>query len=171
MLLRDAASASTGPTWLDIVTAAAAILALGLSAFTLWRTRRVDRRNVFIEIHRLLLDPDLVAARRRLYKIKSDEDVALLDDEQDESLTHIYRVLALFDLLGYYAESRWVNREEVLEEWSDSLHRSRAPGRHVLAWRRRVTEGPLWPHYQALAIATSAHVEERKRKGPPSDPL
>jgi hypothetical protein len=162
MLLGEATTAATSANdWLDWVSRAFALAALLLSLRTYFRGKAVDRRNVFIEIHRHLLEPDLVAARRRLYKIDSIDAVERLDADENAVMTDIYRVLAMFDLLGFYAESKWVDQTTVLEEWSDTLARSRQPAEHVLAWRRRVTDGPTWPHYQRLADLAVERVAER----------
>jgi len=162
MPLGDATVAAAAETnWLGSISLALALSAFVLSCLTFRRGKAVDRRNVFIEIHRQLLEPDLVAARRLLYKLRSLADVENLSNQGDEQMTHIYRLLAMFDLLGFYAESKWVDEGTVLEEWGDTLNRSRQPAEHVLAWRRQVTDGPTWPHYQRLAQAAADLVAAR----------
>lgn len=162
MLLREATITAAATTyWIASLSLALAASAFVLSLLTFLRGKAVDRRNVFIEIHRLLLEPELVAARRDLYKFKSLDDVQIHSSHHDVQMTHIYRLLALFDLLGFYAESGWVDERTVLEEWGDTLARSRQPAEHVLAWRRNVTDGPTWPHYQRLAQIAAARIAVR----------
>lgn len=72
-------------------------------------------------------------------------------DTDRDALTGIYRVLAMFDLLGFYAESRWVDERTVFAEWGDSLDRSRSRAAHVIEWRKEITTRADWPHYQRLA--------------------
>src|SRR5690242_5584709 len=108
MLLGETTAAVASSHWLDWVSRGLALAAFLVSWLSFRRGKAVDRRNVFIEIHRHLLEPDIVAARRRLYKFKSLDEVERFARTDDAGMTHVYRLFALFDLIGYYAESKWV---------------------------------------------------------------
>lgn len=143
----------------DLITRAVSAVALIVAIASFLRTRQVDRRNLFVDMHSRLLDPDLVKARRDLYHFNSVDDVASFNASEPERMTHIYRLLAMYDLLGLYAEKRWVKRATVLAEWRHSLRRSIPHARHVLDWRADWTGWDNWPHYQDLAKRAARAVD------------
>lgn len=119
----------------DWLTRWLSLLALAIALASFFRTRLVDRRNMFVDLHTRLMEPDMVKARRDLYHLESLDDVQALHESEPERMTHLVRLFALYDLLGLYAERGWVRRRDVLAEWSHSLQRSRSHAAHVLRWR------------------------------------
>lgn len=128
------------------------------STFAIWRARQITRRNTFLDVHRRLLDDDLISARHKLRQIESVEDIEGLGSD---GRSDIYRLLATFDLLGLYAEEGWVKRRTVLDEWSYSLAESKDPASHFLDYREGFRPNrEHWPHYQSLVIYAVEHLDK-----------
>lgn len=125
-------------------------LAVLISVFALWRSRRLDKRDLFLRMHEALIDPEVVAGRRVLYTLDSREQAAALAS-QEEKQTQVYRALAMFDLLGLYVENNWISEKTVLEEWSNSLNRSIKHADHFINARYETVQWHSWPHYRKLA--------------------
>jgi hypothetical protein len=144
------------------VSAFLALCALALGMVNFQRAKKLDKRDLFLRLHEALVEPEVVAGRRALYKIKTtDGAAAACVDEQTSS--RIYRALALFDVLALYVESKWIDEGTVLKEWSNSLVRSTEPAELWMAERYKGVEWHSWPHYQALA-SKAARVERGRRE-------
>lgn len=123
------------------------LVALAVSAATFNLRLRSESRDLFLKVHEKLLEPDLMEGREILYALTSPDDVDALPRE---SRSKLFRLFALYDVLALYVRQGWIPPVLVLDEWSESLKRSREPGAHFIAWRHRVTS-KAWPHYQWLA--------------------
>lgn len=134
-------------TILALVVSAGA-LALGVVNFQ--RARRLDKRDLFLRMHEALLDPAVVAGRRALYDLRDTGQAAALV-YKEETLTQVYRALAMFDVLALYVENGWIDEATVLDEWGNSLRRSIEPAEHFIAARYQTIQWHSWPHYRALA--------------------
>jgi hypothetical protein len=129
---------------------AVAFVALAVAVASFWRAGRKDKRDLFLRIHEALIEPDVVAGRRALYKIR-DKGYAKVLIHQEAEQTSVYRALAMFDVLGLYAEEGWVDEETVLKEWGNSLRRSWAPASLFIEARYETIRWHSWPHYERLA--------------------
>jgi|SRR5579875_728178 len=142
---------------MEFVSPALSLVALIISLGAFWRTYRQARRDHFVGLHTALLTDEMVTARRDLAKLTSADDVDALGDPKRSG---IYRLLATYDLLGLYAEEGWVERRQVLAEWSYSLRDAVDPANHFLDYRERERAGRShWPHFQSLAMYASAHLQ------------
>lgn len=148
----------------DLITRGVSALAFIIALASFLRTRRVDRRNLFLEMHSRLLEPDLVTARRDLYRMGSASTVEDFNGQHADRMTHVYRLLAMYDLLGLYAERRWVSRSTVVDEWGHSLARSIPHAEAVIEWRRDWSGWDSWPHYRKLARHAAKKVRRRTRR-------
>lgn len=126
------------------------VVAVVLSVVALVRSSRLDRRDLFLRIHEMLLEPEVVKGRRRLYAIK-DEYQARSVHEDPVDYTAVHRALALFDLLAKYADNGWIDERTALEEWGHSLVSAREPGRLFIDARSVHVNWRSWPDFERLA--------------------
>jgi hypothetical protein len=140
--------------WVALGAFAASLAAVAIAVRNYTDAKARDRRDLFLTVHERLLEPEMVAARRVLYKLSSEAGVRGL---REEDTTRVYRLLAMYDLVGLYVESNWISKKTVLEEWSFSLCQSHEPGRRFIKVRQAMVGGPGWPHYRRLAEAAVAH--------------
>jgi hypothetical protein len=130
-------------------------LALSLGIVNFMRSRRLDKRDLFLRMHEALIAPDVVAGRRVLYTLTSKQQAAALVYQEDEE-SLVYRALAMFDVLAMYAENKWISEKTVLDEWGNSLSRSLAPAELFIEARYDTIQWHSWPHYKALAQKAKA---------------
>jgi hypothetical protein len=137
--------------WFAGASAIAAFTALGIALYNLRQGKKRDRRDLFISIHQALLDPEVVRGRQYLYAIKNRNDAASAALSTDKS-GPIYRALAMFDLMGLYAESKWIDEKTVAREWRYSIVNTHPAAKAWIAERYRDRpQWHSWEHYQALA--------------------
>lgn len=142
----------------DILTGLALVVSAGalvLGAINFRRARQLDKRDLFLRMHEALLEPSVVAGRRALYELKDKASAAALG-RQEQSLTNVYRALAMFDVLALYVENGWIDEDTVLDEWGNSLRRSIEPAEHFIEARYETIQWHSWPHYRDLAIKARA---------------
>lgn len=124
--------------------------AIFLSGFALYRSGRADKRDLFLRIHEMLLEPEAVQGRRRLYRVETVEDARAIHAEQ-EVYTNVHRSLALFDLLAKYVRNGWIDERIALEEWGRSLTQARGPGLVFIEVRSEEVKWRSWPDFLDLA--------------------
>lgn len=129
---------------------------LSLAAF--YRSRRLDKRDLFLRMHTDLLDEIPMRGRRGLSTI-FDANTATWA-AREVPATEIYRALAMFDVLGLYVEQGWIDRWTVMEEWARSLNAYREPKRLWVAARWPDGDQERWPHFDRLAASAAKYVAE-----------
>ena len=146
---------------LQILTPAAAI-----GAVALWRTHRVDRRNLVLKLYEQLIAPDMQTGRRLLHQYATSDadwwDVS--SDAAAEARDKINGALAMFDVVGWYVEKKYVDADAILEVWSPALVRCwyRAYDPYIRV--RRETEGwEGWSYYERLVRKAERHLERTGR--------
>lgn len=154
MLTLAVAAAQSGDTvrnWISGASAVIALIALGVTLTNYRRSQDRDRRDLFLSVHRALIEPDVASGRRHLYRAKSQisaEGTAIDETASGE----IYRALAMLDLLALYVESGWIDYDTVKKEWSYSLVNTRPGANLWIAERYRDREQEhSWEHYHRLA--------------------
>lgn len=135
-----------------LISGVIALSALALGIVNLTRSIRNDKRDLFLKVHRELLDPDLIDGRRLLYQLTAPSKRGELLGASD-SYTKMNRALAMFDVLALYVDYGWIRRETVLDEWSYSLAKSLEPALVFIRDRDESEDVWSWPHYRALAEA------------------
>jgi hypothetical protein len=135
-----------------------ALLALFVSFYSLLAGRARDRRDVFLEMHRLLaVDKDLQEGRRLVYeRINSVDDVRSLRDSQDPddraAVASINNALGMFELLALYVHRGYIDEDLVLREWGHTYAKAWSHGRHFVQERLDREKGGWsgWPHLRTL---------------------
>lgn len=122
-------------------------LALVLSAVTLLRARRLDRRDLFLRLHESLIEPGLVEGRRTLLMTNSREDATSIRADGDRFI-NVWRALSMFDVLGLYVENKWIDESVVLDEWGHLLFQSYE---HAHFYIDEPIGTHVWPHFRRLA--------------------
>ena len=133
-------------------------LAVLLSLAAFYRSRRLDKRDLFLRMHTDLLDEIPMRGRRVLGTI-FDVNTATWA-AREVPATEVYRALAMFDVLGLYVEQGWVDRWTVMEEWGRSLSAYREPKRLWVAARWPNNDEDRWPHYDLLAESAAKYLAE-----------
>ncbi|MFD1248493.1 hypothetical protein ACFQ3F_11910 [Nocardioides ginsengisoli] len=153
MFLAAKAPTDGNSTVRDVLTVLALFVsggALFLGVVNFRRARRLDKRDLFLRMHETLLEPGVVAGRRALYEIREPKHAEALVYHED-TLTQVYRALAMFDVLALYVDNGWIDEATVLDEWGNSLTRSIEPAKFFIEARYKTTQWHSWPHYRALA--------------------
>jgi hypothetical protein len=143
------------------------IIAVTFTATTFFLTRARDKRDIFLKIHERQLDPDLQEGRRLLYKSfegETEPDFKLMRDSHPDEYSKINRSLAMLDVMGLYAENRYVSEKLVLEEWGQALA-DLAPKARVFIEHRSANRNKAWLHLSRLLDAAS-----KEYPGQPSAP-
>lgn len=148
---------NTVETILQVLTPAAAI-----GVVALWRTHRVDRRNLVLKLCEQLLAPDMQRGRRLLHQYAASDadwwDVST--DAAVEARDKINGALALFDMVGWYVEKRHVDPDAILELWSPALVRCWYRAYDPYLRVRRETEGwESFGYYERLVRKAERHLE------------
>ena len=112
------------------MTVAISIAALAVSLSALLATRWRDRRDLLLRVHEQLSTTDQQRGRRLLSRIGRGTPVDGLTDQQYDLVNN---ALASLNTLGIYYHRRYINRNDVLELWADTLVRLAAPADKFLA--------------------------------------
>lgn len=140
-------------TWLannkDSIGIALALVGLLVTAYTVRTARAVQRRDAFMRIHEVLLQPDIQEGRRLLFQIRSQEDVPPPDTE---AYRMINRSLALYDTLGQYIRCGQVDRRQAMDAWHHSLRDIAEPARIFIENRESAhrSRWQAWPWLRSL---------------------
>lgn len=129
-------------------------VALVVSIYALIATQKRDRRDLFLQMHHLLTDKDLQEGRRLLYEtINSVDDVRQIRQTDPARTALINRALSTFELLAFYVQRGYIDKQLMLEEWGHTYARAWLHGRHFVVERlERERDGwSGWPHLQTLA--------------------
>jgi hypothetical protein len=82
----------TYPVRVVALSVVISLSALAVSVWALLASRAKDRRDLFLEIHRLLIDPDLLHGRRLLSeKISCSDDATALREADPEGYQKVNR--------------------------------------------------------------------------------
>ncbi len=136
-----------------VVAVVISLAAFGVSVYSLVASRERDRRDLFLEMHHRLTDKELQEGRRLLFeKIESVDDVRLIRKADQASAASINRALTMFELLAFYVESGYVDKQLMLEEWGHTFAKAWSHGCHFVEERleREQTGWSGWPHLQTL---------------------
>ena len=136
-----------------VLTIVVSFAALAVSVYALVTASRTDRRDLFLQMHHLLTDQDLQEGRRLLFeKVKTINDVRLIRKDDETGAALINRALAMFELLAFYVDRGYIDKDLMLQEWGHTYARAWSHGRHFVAERlEREQDGwSGWPHLQTL---------------------
>ncbi|MEU6841544.1 hypothetical protein ABZ930_06670 [Streptomyces sp. NPDC046716] len=130
-------------------------VALLISLYSIFRSVRNDRRDIFLRLHESLIDPQLQAGRRVLHEMRGG--VESLTPEQYELAN---RALAALDVAGFYCSKNYVREKDFLELWAPTLAALKRSAGPFVAHRdaQRPRAFPSWPHYRRLTDRCEEYV-------------
>ncbi|MFJ4714474.1 hypothetical protein [Streptomyces sp. NPDC088785] len=140
------------------IAVAISAVALLLSLYSIFRSVRNDRRDIYLKLHESLIDPKLQAGRKVLHEMRGG--VEELTPEEYELAN---RALASLDVAGFYCAKNYVREKDFLELWAASLVTLQRSAGPFLAYRdaQRPRAFPVWPHFRRLAERSEAYLRER----------
>lgn len=125
------------------------ILALGFSLFAFFDGRRKDRRDLFLQMHQLLISDDLRRGRWILFQKVVDEDsVELLSDDEWRDVD---RAMSAYNALGLYIANGYVKERDVMDIWAEPIYRAWKAARPYEAYRKRLEGSSPWKYFDYLA--------------------
>ena len=129
----------------------------------LWRTHRVDQRNLLLRVHERLIDPEMQQGRRLLHRHAEDGvawwDATEPDLEQDRD--KINASLAFFDTVGWYVKRKHIKADDLLALWAVPIQRAWRRSKHPYVMYRREREGwDCWPFFEFLADRSEQYLRE-----------
>ncbi|MFD5078434.1 hypothetical protein [Streptomyces sp. NPDC058371] len=135
--------------------AAVSLVALTLSVFSLLERRRLDKRDLLLKLHEILISPELQAGRRLLFNL--DRPVSELSEAEYASAN---RALATLDVAGYYCAKKYVRENDFLELWDTALSKLQVKAAPFLDHRdaERADGTQVWSHYRQLAARATSRV-------------
>lgn len=128
------------------------VIALGFAISTFFVNRWKDKRDLFLKIHERQLDPELQRGRRLLHEHFADTDVPSFDGlktDAPDDYAQINRAVAMLDVMGLYADKRYVKKSLVINEWGQSLS-TIAPKARLFIEHRSIGSTKAWPHLTKL---------------------
>lgn len=158
-------------TWLtnnkDIIGIALALIGLAVTAYTVLIARAAQRRDAFMRIHEVLLQPEIQEGRRLLFQIGSHDDVPKRDST---SYQMINRSLAMYDTLGHYIRRGDVDRRRAMDVWHHSLRDITAPAEIFIHARESSHRSGwlAWPWLRWLLAEAASYRSKESCCGSPS---
>jgi hypothetical protein len=146
------------PDIAGVIALAISIAAFGFSLLTYRQQQAKDQRDLFLEIHRALIEPDLQEGRRRVHALNAGEMVTVHDDDLD-GYQQINRALAMFDIFAMYVNRRYIREDLALEEWGDVLAGTWTKAEPFIEARRERSGHLPWPNLRSFgprAVAWAA---------------
>jgi hypothetical protein len=151
-----------------LVLSACAVI---LSAAAFVTRRRQDKRDLFLRMFEILIQPELQEGRRLLYdRVHSIQDVIELRNNEPDAYALINRALAMFEVFGMYVERGYIDRDLALEEWGRTYARCFLLSSPFVEDRRKLQgHSFVWPHLhsfgrEAVAWRNARHTDENRRK-------
>lgn len=125
------------------------IVALSFSLFAFFDGRRKDERDLFLQMHHLLISDDLRRARGLLFRKVTDEDsVKRLPDGEWRD---IERAISAYNALGLYIAKRYIKERDVMDIWAEPIYRAWKAAQPYLTYRMRLDGYNAWKYFDYLA--------------------
>jgi hypothetical protein len=132
-------------------------VALAVSVFTLFYTRRRDRRDVFLRLHEQLITDD--AQRGRFLLLATEGPLSAMPDEDFRC---IKRALARYDLLGLYVKKKQVRKADVMALWAEPLFLALKAAPDILTYTEEKDGYRPWSFFFWLARQAEKHLYSHK---------
>lgn len=147
--------------WLWILLATLVALAsFFLSFLSFMRSRRVDKRDLLLHMHRELTRSDVQEGRRLLLeRCRPGREVQSISNVEKSKINH---ALSQFDILGFYCESGYIKSRDSLALWAAPLIRVEPSSQIYMEIRRKEEDPPigvpLWPHLRWIQSAAREYL-------------
>jgi hypothetical protein len=145
-------------TLLQVLSPAAVIGGLAL-----WRSHRVERRNLLLKLHEQLLSPEKQQGRRLIHEYATagrnwwDPSPTTVED-----VDKMNSALALFDVAGWYMEKKYVDADDFLDLWAVPLVRTWYRAYHpYISVRHQREEWSSWPNFEKAVERAEAFLQAR----------
>jgi hypothetical protein len=125
-----------------------AFLALGFSLFAFLDGRKKDRRDIFLQIHQLLISEDLRRGRFILFQKITDEDS--VERLSDGEWRDVDRALSTYNALGLYIAHRYVKERDVMDLWAEPIFKAWKAAQPYIAYRKRLGDPNPWKYLDFL---------------------
>jgi hypothetical protein len=139
------------------------VVALVLSVSSFWQGRRRDKRDLFLNLHQVLISKEQANGRRIIMTAAEHERdgvdgawSSLSQDDKDD----LNRSLAYFDVLAMYVHAGHVDEREAREVWAPTYVRTVAAAEQFLRERRKA-QPYLWRAMTRLQRDWEAYLAKR----------
>lgn len=138
------------------MSALALIVAIGNTAWTQYRTSKMNKLATYQRLHEALIKDGPSQGRRLLFvahkKIEEGAapETAFPRLEGDPNWDRVNHALALYDTLGGYVALRLVPKRVVMQGWYHPLHTITEPVREFMKYRKSLGISRPWSYLDSL---------------------
>jgi hypothetical protein len=133
-----------------VVPIAISILALALSSLVFVDSRRRHRRDLFLNIHEVMISADQYRGRQLL--LAGSHDQNSIERLPDEVRANVSRAIAMYDTLGLYMKRGYLVEKDVFDMWGFPARRAWRAAEPFVERRRNAARGqPAYPYFRYLA--------------------
>jgi hypothetical protein len=152
------------------VAIASAALAFSVATFitTFLTNQRKDRRDLFLRIHEGLVSVDQQRGRHLIHELLGTQrkNAGDLTDDQREAINN---ALSTLNVACFYYVRRYINPDDMLETWAESILRAFEAAEAFLDHRKALWDGgEPWPNLRVFATDARTYVQERRAADKPS---
>jgi hypothetical protein len=146
------------------ISSVVSVVAIGFSFFIFFDSRGKDRRDLFLQIHEMLIGDDLQRCRYVLFHKVTDKDS--VDQLTDDEWRDIDRALATLSVLGLYVANGYVRECDVMDMWARNICRSWKAAQPFIESRENLQADRPYKYFTLLADRAQQYL---RRSGDSTD--
>lgn len=132
-----------------IISVFISLMALGFSFFAFFDGRAKDRRDIFLQMHQLLISEELRRGRFILFQKIIDKDS--IEHLSDNEWRDIDRALSAYNALGLYIAKGYVKESDVMDLWAAPISKAWKAAQPYLTYREHLGDPNPWKYLSFLA--------------------
>lgn len=134
----------------DALAVVIALLALIVSAISLFRQWHADKRRTFLEVTGRLVQEDLQRGRRELYRLDGSVDFASWRRDEPAEYDVVNRALSELEILAYMVAKGYIPYSMVEDFWGRVLLGTVKAARPFIEHRDEEAGRSIWPNLITL---------------------
>lgn len=131
-----------------VVSVIISIVAVAFSLIVFFDNQRKDRRDVFLRMHQLLIEDDLIRGRYLIFRKITDE--TSVQQLTEEEYRDINRALSTYNALGLYMANGYVRERDVMDMWAQPIFRAWRTAQPLIVQRERLQGYKPWKYFDSL---------------------
>jgi hypothetical protein len=145
---------------ISTVSVLISFMALGFSFFAFFESRVKDRRDMFLQMHHMLVSEELRRGRFILFQKVTDENS--IKNLSDIEWRDVDRALSAYNALGLYVAKGYVNENDVMDIWAVPICQAWKAAQPYLTYREHLQGSTPWKY---LAFLVERAQREISRTG------
>lgn len=142
---------------IEAISLCLSLSAAVLSVVALLDNRRKDRRDNYLKLHEMLISEDRHRGRQIMYMRCAGGSPISQIPEGERAM--ISRAIATYDAVGLYVKRGYVDENDVMDTWADSVQRAWRSAQPFIVDRRdgHGVKDP-WPFFRYLAQRAERYI-------------